>query len=249
MKKLLAVCTTALQALGLARGGNSTPRHAHNRVRIMKPVAALTTALLTTGLVVVGIAAPASASTHNQSVTSTCSVLSVDLTGYVDTVPGTETTYKTIDNPDYVPASTVTTYQRYSWTGGNQNNAPTEIPPAEPWTANTANYGGGHDADPINTPFKGKQANWFYWVKTVTVTAAVGTQNIQVVDHQGTPKKTNHVTVTIDGTEADNTTFGTTFAKDYPFADSAIAHTYRVVVTAWDDAQYSPDTGVVTTTP
>ncbi|MEO6943227.1 MAG: hypothetical protein ABI053_00770 [Lacisediminihabitans sp.] len=236
MKKLLAVCTTALQALGLARGGNSAPRHAHKRVRITKPLAVVTTALLATGLAVVGVAAPASA--HNQSVTSTCSVLTVNLTNYQATVPGSDTTYKTIPNPAYVPASSTTTYQRYSWTGGNQSTAPTEVPPSQNWQANTDNYdGAGHGTDPVNSPFKGNSGDWFYWTGTVTVTPAVGTPTIQVVDHQGTAQKTNHVKVTIDGaaTPVADTDFSTSYNNTFNFANSNESHNWVVTVTAWDD--------------
>ena len=218
---------------GLARGGNSAPRHAHKRVRITKPLAVLTTAILATGLAVVGVAAPASA--HNQSVTSTCSVLTVNLTNYAKTVPATETTYKTISNPDYVPEKTVTSYQRYSWNGGKHSTAPTEIPPSAPWQENTSNY--RQERDQVNTPFEGNSGNWFYWLKTVTVTPAVGTPTIVVVDKQGTPQKTNHVTGH-DRRRCDlwrTLTSARTTTTRSPLPPRPSRGSWKVVVTAWDD--------------
>lgn len=234
MKKLLAVCTTALQALGLARGGNSAPSHAPKRVRIIKPLAVITTAILATGLAVVGVAAPASA--HTQSVTSTCSALTVNLTNYAATVSATNTTYKSIPNPDYVPAATVTTYQRYSWTGHKVPDADsTPVNDPENWQKDNKKY----DNSPVGQQLHQGEGNgsWFYWVKTDTVTPAVGTPTIQVVDHQGTPQKTNHVIVTIDGaaTPVVAVDFSTTYNSSFNFASSTESHSWKIVVTAWDD--------------
>jgi hypothetical protein len=71
MKKLLAVCTTALQAVGLARGGNSTPRHAHNRLRITKRpairkvVGASLAAVLSVGMIGAAVVVPSAAANDN----------------------------------------------------------------------------------------------------------------------------------------------------------------------------------------
>jgi hypothetical protein len=204
-----------------------------------KPLAVMTTALLATGLAV-GVAAPASA--HNQSVTATCSALTVNLMNYRATVPATETTYTTVPNRDHVPASTVTSYQRYSWNGGNQSTAPTEVPPSANWQANTTNYeGAGGGSDPVGTPFqasKGQNASWFYWTKTDTVTPAIGDPTIEVVDQEGTPEKTNHVTIAIDGITvplAADTDFSTSYDNVFDFANSTESHSWVVTVTAWDD--------------
>ena len=66
-------------------------------------------------------------------------------------------------------------YQRYSWTGGPIDEAPTEVPPSENWQPNTTNYeGAGHGTDPVGEPFQrdnpGKgNADWFYWTATKVI--------------------------------------------------------------------------------
>ncbi len=70
MKKLLAACTTALRALGLATGGSSTARHAHRHVYSAKPsgvrrtIGAGLAAILAVGMVSAAIVVP-SASANN----------------------------------------------------------------------------------------------------------------------------------------------------------------------------------------
>lgn len=59
--------------------------------------------------------------------------------------------------------------------------------------------------------------------------------------------KTNHVTVTEDGSVVADTDFGTSLVKTYAWATSAAQHNWRVVVTAYDDAKYSFDTGTKST--
>lgn len=64
-------------------------------------------------------------------------------------------------------------YQRYSWTGGPTDAAPTEVPPSDNWQPNTVNYdGAGHGTDPVGVAFpkndKGK-ADWFFWTQTKVV--------------------------------------------------------------------------------
>lgn len=76
--------------------------------------------------------------------------------------------------PD-VLEQTRTDYQRYSWTGGPIDTAPTEVPPSDNWQANTTNYAGNHANDPIGVPFQRDNpgqgnADWFYWTATVVVT-------------------------------------------------------------------------------
>jgi hypothetical protein len=148
------------------------------------------------------------ASAHTPSVTSDCQTLSVSLTQYAAqqaAVAGTSTT----------------SYQRYSWTGGRTDTAPTEIPPSSNWQANTSNYKG----EPLDTAFQastGNNASWFFWDSTVTTTA-------------GTPAKTNTVTVTIDGVVVETAEFGQSFAKQYSLGDKYVAHSYSVAVVAHDD--------------
>lgn len=69
-------------------------------------------------------------------------------------------------------------YQRYSWTGGPLEIAPTELPPSANWQANTTNYeGAGHGTDPVNIafqmddPYKGN-GDWFFWTKTKVIDQA-----------------------------------------------------------------------------
>ena len=45
---------------------------------------------------------------------------------------------------------------------------------------------------------------------------------------------TNHVVVTVNGTEVANTDFGTSYHETFPFV-AGQSNTYKVVVTAWDD--------------
>ncbi len=149
------------------------------------------------------------ASAHTPSVTSDCQTLSVSLTQYAAqqaAVAGTSTT----------------SYQRYSWTGGRTDTAPTEIPPSSNWQANTSNYKSG---DPVDVAFQqgnGENASWFFWDSTVTTTA-------------GTPAKTNTVTVTIDGVVVETAEFGQSFVKQYSLGDKYVAHSYSVAVVAHDD--------------
>ncbi len=56
-------------------------------------------------------------------------------------------------------------------------------------------------------------------------------------------QKSNHITITQDGKVTLNTDFGTQLIHNYPWAASADSHSWRVVVTAYDDASYSFDTG------
>ena len=63
----------------------------------------------------------------------------------------------------------------------------------------------------------------------------------------GDATKHNTVAVWIDGVQVtDNPSFGGSFSQTYPFSTGQASHSYRVKVTAYDDSQYSFDTGVVT---
>ncbi|MDQ1527444.1 MAG: hypothetical protein QOG18_2057, partial [Microbacteriaceae bacterium] len=78
---------------------------------------------------------------------------------------------------------------------------------------------------------------------------AVGTPTIQVVDQQGTPGTTNHVTVTIGGVGQASTDFPTSYSHTFPFADSTSAHSWNVTVTTADGTVYTfngPSTPCVT---
>lgn len=45
----------------------------------------------------------------------------------------------------------------------------------------------------------------------------------------------NTITASIDGSQLVSTSFGSTYSATLPFGDPFVAHTYRVVVKAWDD--------------
>ena len=63
----------------------------------------------------------------------------------------------------------------------------------------------------------------------------------------GDASKNNTVAVWIDGVQVtNNPSFGGSFSQTYPFSAGQASHSYRVVVTAYDDATYGFDTGVVT---
>lgn len=64
----------------------------------------------------------------------------------------------------------------------------------------------------------------------------------------GDASKHNTVKVWIDGAVVtDNPSFGASFSQTYPFSTGQASHTYRVLVTAYDNnAAYGFDTGVVT---
>jgi hypothetical protein len=65
----------------------------------------------------------------------------------------------------------------------------------------------------------------------------------------GTPNG-NHVTVWVDNTTTPvkDVNFGGSFVQTFPFASGSATHSYRVKVWAYDDQQYSFDTGVKTIT-
>jgi hypothetical protein len=66
----------------------------------------------------------------------------------------------------------------------------------------------------------------------------------------GDASKHNTVSVWIDGVQVtNNPSFGASFSQTYPFSTGQASHTYRVLVTAYDNnAAYGFDTGVVTVT-
>ncbi|WAB82389.1 hypothetical protein OVN18_05135 [Microcella daejeonensis] len=170
------------------------------------PAAALVALVLGLGGALVSTTA---ASAHTPRVTTDCQTLTVNLTQYADqkaAVPGTSTT----------------TYQRYSWTGGNTETAPTEVPPSSNWQANTSNYKGELPLDVAFQEANGSNSSWFFWDSTVTTTP-------------GTPATTNTVTVTIDGVVVERADFGKSFAKSYTYGDKYVAHSYSVAIIAHDD--------------
>jgi hypothetical protein len=119
---------------------------------------ALSALLLTAGAV--GVMAPAASADTD----GTC-------------VPSDAWTETVVDTPAVPAVDEVShmEYQRYSWTGGPTDTAPTATPPGEDWQAKTTNYeGAGHGTDPIGVAFQrdkpGKgNADWFFWVGTKVI--------------------------------------------------------------------------------
>ena len=82
---------------------------------------------------------------------------------------------------------------------------------------------------------------------TVTASCDAGVSVTLTNYATGDASKHNTVSVWIDGTQVtNNPNFGASFSQTYPFSTGQASHTYRVKVTAYDDSQYSFDTGVVT---
>lgn len=82
---------------------------------------------------------------------------------------------------------------------------------------------------------------------TVSASCAAGVSVDLTYYATGDATKHNTVSVWIDGVQVtDNPSFGGSFSQVYPFSTGQASHSYRVKVTAYDDAQYSFDTGVVT---
>lgn len=71
--------------------------------------------------------------------------------------------------------------------------------------------------------------------------------SVRVVLTDYNPAGVNSVTVYIDGSLRNTTTFGADTSATYPFTDPTVSHTWRVVVSAWDDPTgsngWSFDTG------
>lgn len=200
-------------------------KHKRSLVRFLAIAGALALVASGIGISTLVTAEPASA-TPQSGVSATCEVLSVNLSGFQDIVPAQDAQFGT-------------EYQRYSWVGNPDEIDPaTSSPAVHPgsWQANNKGNPGG---DPIGEPFQqgsGVNASWFYWAALVVETSPA------------TPEKANTVVVTINGVQVESTTFGTSFAKDYSFADSTVANDWSVTATAWDNPG-SPQVWSGTTTP
>lgn len=73
---------------------------------------------------------------------------------------------------------------------------------------------------------------------------------VRVVLSDYDPAGANSVTVYVDGASTGTTTFGAGTSATHPFTDPTVSHTWRVVVSAWDDPTgangWSFDTGTRT---
>lgn len=60
------------------------------------------------------------------------------------------------------------------------------------------------------------------------------------------PDGTNTLKVIVDGVTVADQDFSETLSQTYPFTSARASHTYQIIVHAWDQQQFSFDTGVVT---
>lgn len=204
-----------------------------------KFLAAFTTALLAVGIAVVGVSAPATAtpggpSTANQIITSTCTDLSVNLSGYADTVP----------------AKPAQGFTEYEWSqliapAVNQNQVLWTKADSEVWVG-TFDFGkqlslafqGYKKADPTQTRTveisPAQYATYWSAFKLFPTWTATGNSRF----HETVPAqdaKTNSVVVSIDSHEVANTTFGTSYAPAaFAYPADFQTHHYSVQVTAWN---------------
>lgn len=197
--------------------------------------------LIAAALAVGGAAITAQA--HTPSVTSTCSALSVNLTNYAQGSEGTSATEavyndwdETVIDSPAVAAVDAVTHTEYEFQQIITGHTRWETNPN--WNAES-NY---------------HSIGWFATGNTKVVVDSPAVDAIPAVTHvvhhhdlvtpgtDATEGHTNTVVVTIDGSEVENTTFDTTFVKSYDYGNQYVAHTYTVVVTAWDDSQYNVDT-------
>ncbi len=82
---------------------------------------------------------------------------------------------------------------------------------------------------------------------TVDASCAAGV-SVNLTDYATGKPNANHVTVWVDNTTTPvkDVNFGGSFVQTFPFASGSATHSYRVKVWAYDDQQYSFDTGVKT---
>jgi hypothetical protein len=200
-----------------------------------KPIAILATGVIAAALAVGGVATTASA--HTNEVSSTCTALSVDLTNYaaiVPEIPAVPAVYNDYDETivdvpavDAVDAVTHTEYEFKQWiTGHTKWNADRWWNPGLGW------YYDGNTRVVVDTPAQDA---------IPAVTHVVHHHDLVTPGQDAIPAKVNTVVVTVDGATVEDTTFGSSFVKDYTFDNQYVAHDYTVTVRAWDDSQYNVD--------
>lgn len=215
-------------------------------------VAASGITALIAGAAVLGLAAPADA--HTPDAQATCEALTVDLKNYsasTEGTPGTDAVYQDIPHHDLVKDATpavpeVTGAVKWVWNGGNQASAPSWTG-ASPWNQ-TSDTHPNHNTQ-IGVVYQqnnNPNGSWVYW-QSIVITPGQDAQPAQYndwVEHklitpakEGTPAKTNHVTITDNGASLVSTDFSTSYNHVFQSADKTIAHDYSVVVTAYDDPQ------------
>ena len=190
-----------------------------------------------------GIATAVTASAHTPSVTTTCEGLTVDLVSYLidpghaetfhtETVPAVGDPTILVDNPDYVAATEATTHTEWKYvSNGHSDIWRTDNSAEHIWynghwyekTSTTKQVSNNDGTPAIGTP-KIEVPNPDY----------VPAHYVQVSNHDFRAPGTNHVVVTVNGTEvANNPDFGTSYNHFFAFLSNQV-NTYKVVVTAWD---------------
>ncbi|HXD62547.1 MAG TPA: hypothetical protein VN619_11560, partial [Lacisediminihabitans sp.] len=175
-----------------------------------KILAAFTTALLAVGIAVVGVSAPATAvAAAVPSITSTCAALTVNLSGYANTVAATpaqgyyESEWVAVIIPEF-------TYQEPRIVNGQVVMVTVTRP------AITDTQWGATEPFPF--------LHIYHATGTVRFHQTVAAQ----------PEKTNSVVVSIDGAQVASTTFGTSYSSSFNYPADFQTHHYSVQVTAWN---------------
>jgi hypothetical protein len=201
-------------------------------------------ALMVVGLAVGVVPISKTYAHHNDTppaVTTTCEALSVDLSNYPATMPANPgqpyiaPTFHIVT----IPAVGQVTHDEYKYKATKQygGGSPT-IYATTNGTSSSSNQ-----ADwLLSAPSKvSNYSNWSQIDHRVVVDLA-GTpeQQIPVMDDPGqpfipaTPEKTNTIVVDIDSSNVENTTFSTSYSNTFNYGNNFVAHTYHVVVDAWD---------------
>jgi hypothetical protein len=182
-----------------------------------------------------------------------------DTAAYDETVPAT---YKTVhhDAVTHTVHHDAVTAQGHWWNWSpNKDQGPFDGPPSFPADDRGTwhEHDNGGPGDGTEGTFGGNgNGDWFHRGPVVIVTPAsdeVITDHIaydetvvdvaehvvhhDAVTHQVTvPGTTNVVSVLIDGaTIVDHQSFGTSYVQSFNYDDKYVAHTYKVIVRAWDD--------------
>lgn len=210
-------------------------------MNIKRTAALIGAAAIAVGVGVIGFAVPASA--HTPSVSATCSTLSVNLADYADSVPAQDEVSHIVHHHDLVtpevpevPAVPEVSHTEYLYKQ--------IITGHEKWLDSlTWNPGLGWYYSGESKVVVDQEA-----VSAVPAVPAVYNDwDETIVDSPAQDAKTNHVTVSVDGTTVEDSDFGSTFTKDYSLGDQYVTHDWHVVVTAWDNSEYNLDQSGTTT--
>lgn len=207
----------------------------------------LAATLLAAGLAVVAV--PGAASAHVPTVNATCTTLTVDAENYSASVPASEGSpgqpyiagtpgIPAVPGTPEVPATYVQEF-KFVFKGDGQHGGDKFEWHAADWTGDGwQKTGERRDSTTVLTPEV---------PATPGIPAVPGTPGQPyIAPTPGTDAKTNHVTVTIDGTTRAAQDFSTAFQGSWSFGDQTVSHTYRVVISSWDGIG-NLDTGTLST--